>query len=51
MISIPTTYAGAEWTPFFGVRNEQTRTKDAGFDARVRASSTSRGSPWRCPPR
>src|SRR6476619_6131018 len=27
--------AGAEWTPFFGVRNEQTRTKDAGFDARV----------------
>lgn len=35
MISIPTTYAGAEWTPFFGVRNEQTRTKDAGFDARV----------------
>jgi maleylacetate reductase len=35
MVSIPTTYAGAEWTPFFGVRNEQTRTKDAGFDARV----------------
>jgi maleylacetate reductase len=35
MISIPTTYAGAEWTPFFGVRDEQTRTKDAGFGARV----------------
>jgi maleylacetate reductase len=35
MVSIPTTYAGAEWTPFFGVRNAQTRTKDAGFDARV----------------
>jgi alcohol dehydrogenase class IV len=35
MISIPTTYAGAEWTPFFGVRNSETRTKDAGFDARV----------------
>jgi maleylacetate reductase len=35
MVSIPTTYAGAEWTRFFGVRNEQTRTKDAGFDARV----------------
>lgn len=35
MISIPTTYAGAEWTPFFGVRNSATRTKDAGFDARV----------------
>ena len=35
MVSIPTTYAGAEWTPFFGVRNAQTRTKDPGFDARV----------------
>jgi maleylacetate reductase len=35
MVSIPTTYAGGQWTPFFGVRNEQTRTKDAGFDARV----------------
>ena len=35
MVSIPTTYAGAEWTPFFGVRNAQARTKDAGFDARV----------------
>jgi maleylacetate reductase len=35
MISIPTTYAGAEWTPFFGVRNSEKRTKDAGFDARV----------------
>ncbi len=35
VISIPTTYAGAEWTPFFGVRNPETRTKDAGFDARV----------------
>ena len=35
MVSIPTTYAGAEWTPFFGVRNAETRTKDAGFDARV----------------
>jgi maleylacetate reductase len=35
MVSIPTTYAGAEWTPFFGVRDERARTKDAGFDARV----------------
>jgi maleylacetate reductase len=35
LVSIPTTYAGAEWTPFFGVRNPETRTKDAGFDARV----------------
>jgi maleylacetate reductase len=35
MVSIPTTYAGAEWTPFFGVRDSEKRTKDAGFDARV----------------
>jgi maleylacetate reductase len=35
MVSIPSTYAGAEWTPFFGVRNPETRTKDAGFDAHV----------------
>jgi alcohol dehydrogenase class IV len=35
VVSIPTTYAGAEWTPFFGVRNPETRTKDAGFDAHV----------------
>jgi maleylacetate reductase len=35
MVSVPTTYAGAEWTPFFGVRDLVTRTKDAGFDARV----------------
>jgi maleylacetate reductase len=37
MVSIPTTYAGAEWTPFFGVRDERARTKEAGFDAHVEA--------------
>jgi maleylacetate reductase len=29
-IAVPTTYAGAEWTPFFGVRDEQARTKGGG---------------------
>jgi maleylacetate reductase len=35
LVSIPTTYAGAEWTTVFGVRNPETKTKDAGFDART----------------
>src|SRR5271169_2685272 len=30
VISIPTTYAGAEWTRFFGVRNPATKSKDSG---------------------
>ena len=50
MVSIPTTYAGAEWTPFFGVRDEQTRTKDAGFDARVEGIVYEPGSPSGMPP-
>lgn len=29
-IAVPTTYAGAEWTPFFGVRDEAERTKSGG---------------------
>jgi maleylacetate reductase len=29
-IAVPTTYAGAEWTPYFGVRDEASRTKRGG---------------------
>jgi maleylacetate reductase len=29
-IAVPTTYAAAEWTPFFGVRDEQARRKGGG---------------------
>lgn len=29
-IAVPTTYAGAEWTPFFGTRDEQARRKTGG---------------------
>ena len=35
IVSIPTTYAGAEWTPWYGNRDAATRTKPAGLDARV----------------
>jgi alcohol dehydrogenase class IV len=35
IISIPTTYAGAEWTHWYGNRDSETRTKPAGLDARV----------------
>lgn len=35
IVSIPTTYAGAEWTHWYGNRDSETRTKPAGMDARV----------------
>ena len=35
-IAIPTTYAGAEWTSFFGVRDEAARTKRGGSDDAAR---------------
>jgi len=35
VISIPTTYSGAEWTPFFGSRDPETGIKRAGSGARV----------------
>jgi maleylacetate reductase len=35
-IAVPTTYAGAEWTPFFGVRDERAGTKRGGADEAAR---------------
>jgi alcohol dehydrogenase class IV len=35
LVSIPTTYSGAEWTPFFGMRDEQRRVKGGGGGAHV----------------
>jgi maleylacetate reductase len=35
IVSVPTTYAGAEWTHWYGNRDAATRTKPAGMDARV----------------
>jgi maleylacetate reductase len=33
LVSIPTTYSGAEWTPFFGVRDEERGLKSGGAGA------------------
>ena len=38
-IAIPTTYAGAEWTPFFGMRDEQAGRKTGGSDERAVAAA------------
>ena len=35
VVSIPTTYSGAEWTPFFGVRDQERRQRGGGAGARV----------------
>jgi maleylacetate reductase len=35
VISVPTTYSGAEWTPMFGVRDEERRVKGGGGGAQV----------------
>lgn len=37
IVSIPTTYSGAEWTDFFGVRDISKGVKSAGAGARVEA--------------
>jgi maleylacetate reductase len=35
VVSVPTTYSGAEWTPTFGVRDEERRVKGGGGGARL----------------
>jgi maleylacetate reductase len=35
VVSVPTTYSGAEWTPGFGMRDEARRVKTGGGGARV----------------
>jgi maleylacetate reductase len=35
VVSVPTTYSGAEWTPTFGIRDEQRGVKEGGGGARV----------------
>ncbi len=37
VVSIPTTYAGAEWTPYFGMRDEAARAKAGGSGAHLAA--------------
>ena len=35
VVSVPTTYAGAEWTPYFGMRDERRGLKTGGGGARL----------------
>ncbi len=35
LVAVPTTYAGAEWTPYFGIRDEERRVKTGGSGART----------------
>jgi maleylacetate reductase len=35
LVSVPTTYAGAEWTPYFGMRDEERGLKTGGTGARI----------------
>jgi maleylacetate reductase len=38
LVSVPTTYAGAEWTPFFGIRDHDRRMKGGGSGAHLRGA-------------
>ncbi|MDP8911708.1 MAG: iron-containing alcohol dehydrogenase [Actinomycetota bacterium] len=38
LVSVPTTYAGAEWTPYFGIRDRDRRMKGGGSGARLAAA-------------
>ena len=35
MVSVPTTYSGAEWTPSFGIRNQEKLMRGGGSGARL----------------
>ena len=35
LVSVPTTYAGAEWTPFFGVRDRERKMRGGGAGAEL----------------
>jgi maleylacetate reductase len=37
LVAVPTTYAGAEWTSYFGSRDENRRVKTGGSRARIEA--------------
>jgi maleylacetate reductase len=38
LVSVPTTYAGAEWTPYFGVRDPERKMKGGGSGAHLRGA-------------
>jgi maleylacetate reductase len=35
IVSVPTTYAGAEWTPYYGIRDPERRLRGGGAGARL----------------
>jgi len=37
LVSVPTTYAGAEWTPYFGIRDQKRRVHGGGGGAQLAA--------------
>jgi maleylacetate reductase len=38
LVSVPTTYAGSEWTPFFGIRDRDRKLKGGGTGAHLRGA-------------
>jgi maleylacetate reductase len=38
LVSVPTTYAGAEWTPYYGVRDSDRKMKGGGAGAHLRGA-------------
>ena len=48
LVSVPTTYSGAEWTEFFGVRDPDRRMQGGGAGAGCTGSSTSPSSRSSC---
>jgi maleylacetate reductase len=38
LVSVPTTYGGAEWTPYYGIRNPERRMKGGGAGAHLRGA-------------
>jgi maleylacetate reductase len=38
LVSVPTTYSGAEWTPFFGIRDPERRMQGGGGGAHLRGA-------------
>jgi maleylacetate reductase len=38
LVSVPTTYAGAEWTPYFGIRDPERKMKGGGAGAHIRGA-------------
>ena len=38
LVSVPTTYAGAEWTPYYGIRDPERKMRGGGSGAHLAAA-------------